>query len=1218
MEYCSKTLASVIFFMAVLGFWGNENAFGSDADHLLISEVVVKTRDPLDRFGSPYIQIVNPTNTDLDMGQVYLSDGTTYPVAFYYYLALGDPEANNPGGGSGGDFNARFPEGYVLAAGDSLAVSINGSTEYEMAYGRLPDFELFEDALTPDTVPELLEVFPGSINAGPFGGDNVPSFSDIAESIILYTWDQSSDLVQDLDYLMWGTNEGVRFDKTGVTIGGSTFAADTPVSNQEPTAVAGASFGYVFRRISADEGTEILTGGNGLTGHDETSENLASTWQEVNVVTHGHGVPSAPGFLHPAAPIFFSSHTAPSMPYEGQDTHLFVQVVSHSAISSITFHYSVDGASFVDLIGTWISDGEYSAIVPAQVEGAFASWYCTAENEDGGVSIRPVEAPLYLNHWTVDEAPDPSLFPTKLLITEICSQAIDGEFIEIHNPSGHDVDMSNFYLGDAVFYDQGYWNIGAGASPATTGGGIYNDFQARFPHGYMLASGDTIVVSVGGSLGFSYSYGFLPDLELFEDDFFPDLVPNMRPIFETADGNSIITIEGANPSTPLLTNSGESVVLYHWVEGDDLVTDIDIFIWGLGGSYSIDKTGRVVGDSAYLPDNPLETFNNETGFGYSYTRVDGSEGFQTPSGSNGVMGRDETSENWTQTFQIQPSNPSPGAPLYPVEGAWQDIWFHDGAQGAHANHAWGDLSRDGVDDLYLVNSLEGVGNQLFNHQSGDQFEENTPYGLGSFDTDQVAVWADLFNDGDLDLFVGRSPGQNVCFSNLYDYHWDNYFLELSDGGMQENNQSIAAAWVDFDNDGLLEVFVANEASPAQLLFTQYGFFDLTPEDLIFPDGCRNFAWCDFDVDMDPDLSVITAGGQVYILTNDGEGQFTRVTHEVTSGGTNCAWGDFDNDGDFDLLVTMTNQPNLLFQNEGPAGFQVNQLPAAGEPLDSREAVWGDYDNDGFLDIYVANHGAANLLLHNDGGTGIFVSVSDDDVSSLVDCVATSWNDVDQDGDVDLFLSGLPNNQLLRNNSDNGNHYLAIRLAGHQLGHQSNISAIGALIKVTATGQTQWRHVPGDGSTMVQFFGLGDAMMVDEIVVYWPYKMLSGQIHTSRLLDVEVDGRLEISEPMLGLSGTMDDQLPSSFALLPCRPNPFNPLTTISFDVPRTGVVDLEVFDVAGRKVRTLHLGETFEAGRHAVVWNGTDDHGRSLASGVYHIRLKAKQYEGGQRVTLIK
>ncbi len=660
----TRTLGWMLTLAVLLGL--APVAMADVADHLILSEIVVKTRTPYSMFGSPYIQVVNPTGSDVDMGQVYITDATTSPNAFYYNLPLGDPATNNPGGGNGGDFHARFPDGYILAAGDSLAISINGSTEFQEAYGRLPDFELFEESNIPDTVPELVEVFPGSIAAGPHGGSNVPVLSDIAESLILYSWDGTSDLVQDLDYVIWGTNTGVRIDKSGVTIGSGTYVNDTLVIAQDEVAAAGPGFRHAFRRVSADEGTETTTGGNGIGGNDETSENLDITWQDLD--TSGNiGVPSAPATLHPSAPIFSAVGIDPAAPYDGQDVELSATLLSNSLVSAVTFHYSIDGGSYAELVGSGSGD-VFTATVPAQVEGAVVIWYCTAENADGGTSVYPAAAPAYFNTWTVDEAPDPSLFPTKLLLTEICTKGTPEEFIEICNPSDEDVDMSDYYLGDAVHYDQGYWNIGAGANSSTIGGGTYTDFQARFPDGFVIAAGDTIVVTVAGSAGFSASYGFLPDLELFEDDAFPDNVPDMRPVFETADGNSIITLGGAFPSTPTLTNGGESVTLYHWREGDDLATDIDLFIWGPGGSYSINKTNRSVGGSTYLPDNPVETFVAEADFGTSYTRTDASEGDQVSTGSNGVMGRDETSENFTGTFELleaSPSRPSGGSPSGP-------------------------------------------------------------------------------------------------------------------------------------------------------------------------------------------------------------------------------------------------------------------------------------------------------------------------------------------------------------------------------------------------------------------------------------------------------------------------------------------------------------------------------------------------------------------------
>ena len=276
------------------------------------------------------------------------------------------------------------------------------------------------------------------------------------------------------------------------------------------------------------------------------------------------------------------------------------------------------------------------------------------------------------------------------------------------------------------------------------------------------------------------------------------------------------------------------------------------------------------------------------------------------------------------------------------------------------------------------------------------------------------------------------------------------------------------------------------------------------------------------------------------------------------------------------------------------------------------------DNDGFQDIYVANFGSSNALLRNEAGSGTFTLVNDEDISIFGDHQAISWNDVDEDGDLDLYANSLSGNLLMRNNLANGNNHLTVRLAGSRYGQQGNLSAIGALVKITVGGQTQWRSVAGDGSTMVQHFGLGSATVVDELVVYWPYKMMNGQHHTTRMIDVYRNQRLEIEEPLLGLSPAEDNPLPSTFALLPCYPNPFNPMTTISFDVPLMGEVDLEIFDLAGRRVRALHLGETFQAGRHTALWNGKDDQGQTLASGVYQIRLKAQDFEGVQRATLLK
>jgi hypothetical protein len=89
-------------------------------------------------------------------------------------------------------------------------------------------------------------------------------------------------------------------------------------------------------------------------------------------------------------------------------------------------------------------------------------------------------------------------------------------------------------------------------------------------------------------------------------------------------------------------------------------------------------------------------------------------------------------------------------------------------------------------------------------------------------------------------------------------------------------------------------------------------------------------------------------------------------------------------------------------------------------------------------------------------------------------------------------------------------------------------------------------------------------------------------------------------------------------LAPVSPNPFNPRTAIAFDLPRATRVRLEIFDPAGRRVRTLLADVTLAAGRHEIVWSGDDDRGRALPSGVYVCRLRAGDAGDRRRLTLVR
>ncbi len=635
----------------VLGCLGaTAPAAAQDADHLILSEIVTT----VNRFGARFIEIVNPTGASVALDDVYLTTGTNVTnSAGYWRIVEDDPTSATAGGGSGGTFHGRFPAGAVIAAGDTITISVTGSGVFATAYGFQPDFEVFEDGLAADTVPELVEVFPGSINAGSLaGGSNVVTLLG-SGSVAMYRWDGSSDLVGDLDYAHWGTNAGFRVDKTGYSFDESTYLADTATGAQTPLP-GSANDGRSYMRNTASEGTEA-TPGNGTTGHDETSEVLSATWAVAT--TQGPAAP--PATWLPSAPIFGAVTLSPAAPFDGQAAVVTLALASNTAVNSVVVNYTVDGGP-VQTVNAAAAGSQWNATVPAQTEGAVVAWWAVATNAAGVEAVHPAAAPRFVAGWVTEAAPVVGEGPDKLLLTEVCTLGAENEFIEIWNPNAWDVDLSDYYLTDAIYSpaNTGYWNIGGGVLNADTiGGGMFTDFHARFPAGFTIAAGDTIVVTIPGSNAFSGAFGFLPDLELSEDDPVPDQVPDMRWLFGTPGENSIVS----SGSVPSLTNTGEPVILYHFTPGADLATDIDIFFWGTSTSYRFSKTGITIGGSTYQPDTAVGSqlpFVTQLEFGSSYTRIDATEGGQASTGSNGVGGRDELSEDLATTFAMQPADPS--------------------------------------------------------------------------------------------------------------------------------------------------------------------------------------------------------------------------------------------------------------------------------------------------------------------------------------------------------------------------------------------------------------------------------------------------------------------------------------------------------------------------------------------------------------------------------
>lgn len=297
-----------------------------------------------------------------------------------------------------------------------------------------------------------------------------------------------------------------------------------------------------------------------------------------------------------------------------------------------------------------------------------------------------------------------------------------------------------------------------------------------------------------------------------------------------------------------------------------------------------------------------------------------------------------------------------------------------------------------------------------------------------------ASWIDVDDDGDEDVYVlngygslesDPEPQRNVLYlndgrGNLEPAHDHPLVRNVTTSG--------SSTWADYDNDGDLDVFVANQRGADNLLFRNEGDgrFVRIDEGPVVSDGGRSFSavWVDIDADGWLDLHVLngrdgSGSGQVdFVYRNLGDGRFERlgdpafVRDTLPSGG--ATWADYDDDGDADLLLPVyaSGQPSRLYRNDGDwsfaevaaeAGLDVSPLPA--HPASS-VAHWVDVDNDTDLDLFVGTTPPSmiDLMFENDGA-GRFTRVSAGRVGLDATYVSDAlWADFDNDADLDLVIA----------------------------------------------------------------------------------------------------------------------------------------------------------------------------------------------------------------------
>jgi hypothetical protein len=454
------------------------------------------------------------------------------------------------------------------------------------------------------------------------------------------------------------------------------------------------------------------------------------------------------------------------------------------------------------------------------------------------------------------------------------------------------------------------------------------------------------------------------------------------------------------------------------------------------------------------------------------------------------------------TFETYKQKSGPGNAFYRNEG--QGRFADLTAQAGLGDSGWGtgcaagDIDNDGDRDLYVTNYGP---NALYRNEGQGRFADATATaGVAGDDYSASAAFFDYDNDGDLDLYVANyvvfdrasvdAANRRDCVymggvqvycgpkglpgaaDVLYRNEGDGTFSDVSGpSGIAGPSEYYGLGVVveDFDQDGHVDVYVANDETPS-LLFHNNG------------DGTFT------------DIAVMA--GVAY----NGEGD--------EQAGMGIDAGDFDNDGDMDIQKTnFFREGDTLYRNEGDNRFSDVTVQAGLTAPTLSFLAWGtkfaDFDHDGDLDIFVANghvypqvdrvltgspYRQRNQLFLNDG-KGKFTELLDAGPGMKLEKVhrGAAFADYDNDGDVDVFVNALNDlPTLLRNDTPAANHWLMVQVFGAQV----NRDGVGTRLRLVAGGQSQWRTINSAGSYLAindlrAHFGLGSQTRADLLEITWP-------------------------------------------------------------------------------------------------------------------------------------
>ena len=448
-----------------------------------------------------------------------------------------------------------------------------------------------------------------------------------------------------------------------------------------------------------------------------------------------------------------------------------------------------------------------------------------------------------------------------------------------------------------------------------------------------------------------------------------------------------------------------------------------------------------------------------------------------------------------------------------------------------------DLDGDGNLDILV----SGIGFQdqirFFHNNADGTFTERTrEAGLLGETGGLNLIQADYDNDGHTDIFVLRGgwmakAARFPC--SLLRNNGDGTFSDVTAGaGLMRTGPTQAAVWLDYNNDGWLDLFVAFESGPGGThpcaLYRNNRDGTLTDvahqAGVDFVGFVKGVVSADYDNDGYPDLFLSVMGGRNVLFHNNRDGTFTNVAEKA--GVTNpiasfsCFFFDYDNDGWPDLFVvgykprgveniaadylglpTLCEYPCLYHNNHDGTFTDVTTAAHLHKIIQGMGINYGDLDNDGYLDFYVGTGDTdlstliPNRMFRNADGRFFQEVTTSGDFGHLQKGHAIAFADINNDGQQDVFAQmggafyGDTAYTALFANPGHDNHWLTLKLEGVQ----TNRSAIGARIKVTVRTATGLRDIYKTVSTggsfgsgpLRQEIGLGKALELIKVEIDWP-------------------------------------------------------------------------------------------------------------------------------------